>query len=217
MAIVTVAAISSSPGAKRSCLTFAVPSRSFPASLSFPTTSFPRRFHHLSRVSLSAAPVADNLLQNLCRAAILQRVQPEKISIPPLLARRILLCILLSIPLSITTGVSLAAVDDSIKASRFGLNVATALRASGWIDEAIVFFLATLPVIELRGAIPVGYWMRLDPLKLTIVSVLGYVPTHCWLPMGPYYIAMQYRFFFLEYGAGALHCALLEEVCRLSF
>lgn len=80
---------------------------------------------------------------------------------------------MLSVYLLISCDLSLAAVDDSIRASGFGLKVATALRKSGWIDEAIVFLLATLPVIELRGAIPVGYWMRLSPLKLTIVSVLG--------------------------------------------
>ncbi|KAH7435586.1 hypothetical protein KP509_06G070800 [Ceratopteris richardii] len=33
--------------------------------------------------------------------------------------------------------------------------------------------MATLPVLELRGAIPVGYWMQMDPIKLSILSVLG--------------------------------------------
>lgn len=73
--------------------------------------------------------------------------------------------------LILTCGVAVAA--DSIRASSFGLKVATALQGSGWPDEAIVFALATLPVLELRGAIPVGYWMRLDPLRLTLLSVLG--------------------------------------------
>ncbi|XP_072951380.1 uncharacterized protein [Typha angustifolia] len=72
----------------------------------------------------------------------------------------------------IVCGASLAA-DNSIKASGFGLKVATALRRSGWADEAIVFTLATLPVLELRGAIPVGYWMELNPLHLTVLSILG--------------------------------------------
>lgn len=65
------------------------------------------------------------------------------------------------------------AAADSIKASSFGVKVAGALRSSGWPDEAIVFSLATLPVIELRGAIPVGYWMKLSPILLTILSILG--------------------------------------------
>lgn len=74
-----------------------------------------------------------------------------------------------------------AAAVDSIKASSFGLRVATALRTSGWPDEAVVFALATLPIIELRGAIPVGYWLQLNPTILTVLSVLGLVlisPSH---------------------------------------
>lgn len=63
--------------------------------------------------------------------------------------------------------------DSSIKASSFGLKIAAALRGSGWPDEGIVFALATLPVIELRGAIPVGYWMQLKPVILTVLSILG--------------------------------------------
>lgn len=66
------------------------------------------------------------------------------------------------------------ATDNSIKASGFGLKIASALRKLGWPDEAVVFTLGTLPVLELRGAIPVGYWMKLDPLRLTILSILGY-------------------------------------------
>ncbi|KAF8051606.1 hypothetical protein N665_1692s0006 [Sinapis alba] len=65
------------------------------------------------------------------------------------------------------------AASDSIKSSTFGLRIAAALRRFGWPDEAVVFALATLPVIELRGAIPVGYWMQLKPTLLTFLSVLG--------------------------------------------
>ncbi|XP_021293156.1 uncharacterized protein LOC110423295 [Herrania umbratica] len=66
-----------------------------------------------------------------------------------------------------------AAAADSIRASSFGLKIASALRGSGWPDEAVVFTLATLPILELRGAIPVGYWMQLKPTLLTILSILG--------------------------------------------
>ncbi|CAE6064090.1 unnamed protein product [Arabidopsis arenosa] len=65
------------------------------------------------------------------------------------------------------------AATDSIKSSSFGLKIASTLRRFGWPDEAVVFALATLPVIELRGAIPVGYWMQLKPTVLTFFSVLG--------------------------------------------
>ncbi|KAK6931170.1 putative small multi-drug export [Dillenia turbinata] len=65
------------------------------------------------------------------------------------------------------------AAVDSIRASGFGLKIASTLRSSGWPDEAIVFALATLPILELRGAIPVGYWMQLKPVALTVLSILG--------------------------------------------
>jgi hypothetical protein len=68
-----------------------------------------------------------------------------------------------------------AAAEDSIRASGFGLRVAASLRRLGWPDDAVVFTLATLPVLELRGAIPAGYWMRLHPVRLTVLSVLGFV------------------------------------------
>ncbi|XP_004297341.1 PREDICTED: uncharacterized protein LOC101291815 [Fragaria vesca subsp. vesca] len=66
-----------------------------------------------------------------------------------------------------------AAAADSIRASSFGVKIANALRGLGWPDEAVVFALATLPVIELRGAIPVGYWLQLTPVMLTVLAVLG--------------------------------------------
>ncbi|XP_052173326.1 uncharacterized protein LOC127788763 [Diospyros lotus] len=65
------------------------------------------------------------------------------------------------------------AAADSIRASSFGLKIARKLRSSGWPDEAVVLALATLPIIELRGAIPVGYWLQLKPALLTLLSVLG--------------------------------------------
>ncbi|OIT29076.1 PREDICTED: uncharacterized protein LOC109211827 [Nicotiana attenuata] len=68
---------------------------------------------------------------------------------------------------------AVTAAADSIRASGFGVKVATALRSLGWPDEAVVFALATLPVIELRGAIPVGYWLQLKPIALTVLSILG--------------------------------------------
>ncbi|KAJ8773783.1 hypothetical protein K2173_006433 [Erythroxylum novogranatense] len=78
----------------------------------------------------------------------------------------------LSLTWFLASGDANAAID-SIKASSFGLRIANALRSFGLPDEAVVFALATLPVIELRGAIPVGYWMQLKPINLTIVAILG--------------------------------------------
>eukprot|EP00252_Welwitschia_mirabilis_P012626 TRINITY_DN27895_c0_g1_i1.p1 TRINITY_DN27895_c0_g1~~TRINITY_DN27895_c0_g1_i1.p1 ORF type:complete len:385 (-),score=26.44 TRINITY_DN27895_c0_g1_i1:92-1117(-) len=66
-----------------------------------------------------------------------------------------------------------AGSPDSIRASSMGLKIASFMRRSGWPDEVIVFALASLPVLELRGAIPVGYWMQLKPLDITLLSILG--------------------------------------------
>ncbi|MCO5569009.1 hypothetical protein L7F22_022715 [Adiantum nelumboides] len=66
-----------------------------------------------------------------------------------------------------------AQASEAVKASSLGLKVASFLRQTGWPDEAIVFLMATLPVLELRGAIPVGYWMHMDPFKVSVLSVLG--------------------------------------------
>lgn len=66
-----------------------------------------------------------------------------------------------------------AAAADSIRASSFGLKIANALRGLGWPDEGVVLALATLPIIELRGAIPVGYWLQLNPIMLTFLAVIG--------------------------------------------
>lgn len=68
-----------------------------------------------------------------------------------------------------------AAAADSIKASGFGLKIANSLRKLGLPDGVVVFTLATLPVLELRGAIPVGYWLQLNPATLTVLSILGLV------------------------------------------
>ncbi|XP_042497082.1 uncharacterized protein LOC122075924 [Macadamia integrifolia] len=79
----------------------------------------------------------------------------------------------ISLALFAASGPARAAAVDSIRASSSGLRIASKLRNSGWPDQAIVFALATLPVLELRGAIPVGYWMQLKPVTLTLLSVLG--------------------------------------------
>ncbi|CAM6045488.1 unnamed protein product [Sphagnum compactum] len=70
------------------------------------------------------------------------------------------------------TAAALAATH-SIGKSSLGLKVATFLRGSGWADEVVVAVIAMLPVLELRGAIPVGYWMGIPPLMTYVLSVFG--------------------------------------------
>ncbi|CAN6859223.1 unnamed protein product [Brassica oleracea] len=100
----------------------------------------------------------------------------EIIQLPPSIGLKFAICVVFWTTFSLLwfarSGDAKAAVD-SIKSSTFGLRIAAALRRFGWRDEAVVFALATLPVIELRGAIPVGYWMQLKLTVLTFFSVLG--------------------------------------------
>ncbi|XP_024360850.1 uncharacterized protein [Physcomitrium patens] len=66
-----------------------------------------------------------------------------------------------------------SAAEHSIGSSSLGLKVASFLRGSGLGDEVIVALVACLPALELRGAIPVGYWMKLAPLKTYALAVIG--------------------------------------------
>ncbi|KAJ4840237.1 hypothetical protein Tsubulata_033896 [Turnera subulata] len=100
------------------------------------------------------------------------------------------------------------AAADSIKASSFGLKIAGKLRGLGWRDEAVVFALATLPVLELRGAIPVGYWMQLKPTMLTLLSVAGNM-----LPV-PFIILYLKRFASFLAGKNQSASQLLEMIFK---
>ncbi|KAG6548645.1 hypothetical protein Mapa_009799 [Marchantia paleacea] len=68
---------------------------------------------------------------------------------------------------------ALAVSENSIAASSLGVKVATFLRSSGWPDELVVLTVAMLPVLELRGAIPISYWLNVDPIKGYIIAVVG--------------------------------------------
>lgn len=53
-----------------------------------------------------------------------------------------------------------------------------------WIKEAITFAISMLPIVELRGAIPVGVAFGIESWKLYIISVLGNmlpIPFVLWL------------------------------------
>lgn len=116
------------------------------------------------------------------RAEATERGAPDWDRAPKRVALAALGCCAAAAMLGCGAGAARAAAEDSIRASGFGMRVAESLRRLGWPDDAVVFALATLPVIELRGAIPVGYWMRLHPVRLTVLSVLGFVTLY--YPLG---------------------------------
>lgn len=87
--------------------------------------------------------------------------------------RDVLVTVLFTFGLLFGNATASATAEHSIGSSSLGLKVASFLRRSGLCDEAIVVAIASLPALELRGAIPVGYWMKLPPLKTYALSVLG--------------------------------------------
>ena len=54
-----------------------------------------------------------------------------------------------------------------------GQRIACSLRNVGIPDPLVVILISTLPIVELRGAIPVGYWMGMNPWVLYVLSVFG--------------------------------------------
>lgn len=66
-----------------------------------------------------------------------------------------------------------AVAENSIGASSLGRRVADYLRGFGLRDELVVVIVGALPVLELRGAIPVGYWLKMEPFKGYALSVIG--------------------------------------------
>jgi uncharacterized membrane protein len=54
-----------------------------------------------------------------------------------------------------------------------GLRLVTKLRKLGLPDALVLFIISSLPVLELRGAIPIGVWMGLSLVQVYFLSVLG--------------------------------------------
>lgn len=67
-----------------------------------------------------------------------------------------------------------------------GQRVATSLRSSGLPDSVIVAAIAGMPVVELRGAIPVGVLMGVPLVKTFFLCVLGNM-----VPIVPLLLALR--------------------------
>ena len=139
------------------------------SSSSSTTTTFPYSFS-----SFLSLQKPKKTLTSRRPASLLDAFEGPKEPSPPFSIGGAAWCLLVAALCYLLSCRQAVAAVDSIRASGIGLKVAAALRRVGWMDEAVVFALATLPVIELRGAIPVGYWMQLSPIKLTVLSILGF-------------------------------------------
>lgn len=54
-----------------------------------------------------------------------------------------------------------------------GQKLALKLSSTGLSNEAVLVLISMLPVVELRGAVPVGSWLGVPPLRTLLVCVLG--------------------------------------------
>ena len=54
-----------------------------------------------------------------------------------------------------------------------GKKLAEHLRTAGIPDTLVVILISTLPIVELRGAVPVGHWLGMNPWLVYGTAVLG--------------------------------------------
>eukprot|EP00571_Detonula_confervacea_P015632 CAMPEP_0172310076 /NCGR_PEP_ID=MMETSP1058-20130122/11276_1 /TAXON_ID=83371 /ORGANISM="Detonula confervacea, Strain CCMP 353" /LENGTH=296 /DNA_ID=CAMNT_0013022837 /DNA_START=16 /DNA_END=906 /DNA_ORIENTATION=+ len=65
------------------------------------------------------------------------------------------------------------AAQETVEHLHVGQKVANYFRSFGIPDLAILAIISAMPVVELRGAVPVGVWMGLPITKILPVCVLG--------------------------------------------
>jgi ferredoxin--NADP+ reductase len=66
-----------------------------------------------------------------------------------------------------------AAVASTVEHLHTGQKIANFIRSFGVPDVLVLAVISALPVVELRGAVPVGIWMGLPMSTVLIASVLG--------------------------------------------
>lgn len=105
--------------------------------------------------------------------------------------KRAVLMVLLFVAAAAWTSDVFAVDDPSAAAGEhqgLGERIAQVLRRSGLPDGVTVFLISTLPIVELRGSIPVGYNVfHMNPWVVFVVSVLGNmlpIPLILWF-LGP--------------------------------
>jgi uncharacterized membrane protein len=65
------------------------------------------------------------------------------------------------------------AAEETVEHLHVGQKVANYFRSFGIPDLAVLAMISAMPVVELRGAVPVGVWMGLPIAKVLPVCVLG--------------------------------------------
>ncbi len=80
-----------------------------------------------------------------------------------------------------------ANVASSTEHLHLGQKVANIFRGKGLTDEVVIMLIAAMPVLELRGAIPVGVWMGIPIVKVIALAVLGNIA-----PIAPLLFALRF-------------------------
>lgn len=68
---------------------------------------------------------------------------------------------------------AVAARAEEAEHRHFGEKLAGELRRAGLPDEVVVTAIAALPIVELRGAVPVGHWFKMNPWLVFGLAVAG--------------------------------------------
>lgn len=89
--------------------------------------------------------------------------------------KKVLILVLVSLVcLTAAAPAALAEETDSHDGHEsIGVRIAGMLRRSGLPDSVSVFLISMLPIVELRGAVPVGHLFGMNPLATFAVAVAG--------------------------------------------
>jgi len=82
--------------------------------------------------------------------------------------------------LAVLPVIARASTGDSAEVLHIGQKVARVFQGRGLSDEMVVCLISAMPVVELRGAIPVGAWMGLPLPKVLGLCIVGNM-----LPIAP--------------------------------
>lgn len=127
---------------------------------------------HYSRPGVSARSIGVQLRTNRKRQALsVGREQPAQHIRRPAVGVLLGLCVGF---LACVSGAKAAAVATGVGKPHLGVQLAMKMKASFAIpDWAILMLLSALPLVELRGGVPVGLWMGLAVPQVMLLCILG--------------------------------------------
>jgi len=152
-----------------------------------------RRPVELRMTSLPQKSAADDELDAAAddNMAVPQQQQQQQQRRLPLLrpgARRIAKAAAVSSAVLLATATAASATAVGAEEHlHLGQKVAQFFRGFGLADEAVITIISAMPVVELRGAIPVGIWMGLPMAKVFALCVLGNM-----IPIAPLLYALRF-------------------------